>query len=220
MAIKINKPISNYWIPILILISFVATCFTYGYLPDQIPIQWGMSGEINRYGSRNYALLLGALPSLIYILTIALPHLDPKKGNYKKHDKSYKSLKILLIFFFIAFHWLAMIAVLRDDFNISLITQVAIGILFIGIGNILPRFRSNFFVGIKTPWTLSSETVWKKTHRVGGYYFMISGILFILAGFLAYSSLYVFTFIFLLGGCIGLCVYSYLLFKKETSNSR
>lgn len=204
----------NKLILLLIALSFIGTLIIYNYLPNEIAFHWNTKGQPNNYGSKWLIFITGIIPIFMYFLFNYLPKIDPKKDNYSKHSKSYNILKLIILLFLILIHWLSIIYNFNIPINITLFTKLLVGILFVIIGNYMPQFRQNFFVGIKTPWTLSNETVWKKAHRYGGYVFIICGFLFILTAFLNNSVvniLIIITIIILISSTF---IYSYLVYKK------
>ncbi|MTI47057.1 SdpI family protein [Sporosalibacterium faouarense] len=209
MKIKISKTLL-----VLTIVSFIATLFVYGSLPEEIPIHWGINGEADNYAGKPFALLIGALPFILLILMLVLPKIDPRRESYEQHKKAYQITTILIVVIMIIFHWIAILKALEYNINISLIIKLVIGVMFIILGNYMTQIRHNYFFGIKTPWTLASENVWRKTHRVGGYGFMINGFLFLVT--IPFKNILamvpaIFTVVFI----IGIYAYSYILFKKE-----
>ena len=203
------------WLLYLGIISFIATVIIYSRLPDQIPIHWNVKGEVDNYGGRYSALILGALPVVLYYLMIIIPRIDPRRDNYLKHGKAYAAVKMAIILFFIAVHWITIASSLGADINISKIIPIGVGIIFIVIGNVMSQIRHNYFFGIRTPWTLANEVVWKKTHRMGGILFVVMGTLFIIAGLLNNPLVSIVSFSSVMIMVIWLFVYSYLVFKKQ-----
>jgi uncharacterized membrane protein len=148
----------------------------------------------------------------------ALPKLDPRSANIEKFRESYEILVIAVVGVMGVLHVGVVGVALGWPISVGTLTPVAIGALFIVLGNLLPRFRSNFFFGIRTPWTLSSETVWARTHRVGGYAMVMVGVLLIAAGLVA-------TRIWLVAAIGGsmllvlfLLVYSYVIWRSEQNS--
>jgi uncharacterized membrane protein len=144
-----------------------------------------------------------------------LPLLDPKKERYEQFKKPYHVFKNFLILFMVIIYFITSFAGLGYNLPVGVIIPVMIGILFVVIGNYMAKIKMNWFVGIKTPWTLSSEEVWNKTHRFGGKMFVLGGILIAIEPFLPLSfrlPLFIFTVIMLSFGTMG---YSYLIYVKE-----
>ncbi len=198
----------------LSVIVLVISIIAYPALPNKIPVHWGLNGEPNRYGSKLEHLFLSALPLLLLFLFNFLPSIDPKKEAYKKHSKAYSILILFIIIFLSGMDILALCSAMGYNVKFSIVVPIFLGILFIGIGNYMSQIRPNYFVGFRTPWTLASEHVWRKTHRFGGYVFIIIGIVpfssIIVAGF----GMKLFLGALVLG--IGaIYIYSYLIFTKS-----
>jgi len=178
MKIKISKVLV-----LLIILSIVGTMFVYSSLPEKIPTHFNFKGEVDNYSNKSSALFTGFLPLIIYLLMIAMPKIDPKRASYQKHKKAYDITKIIIVLFMIMLHWLIILYSLGFNINIGMFVRIAVGILFIVIGNFMSQIRHNYSFGIKTPWTLANETVWKKTHRVGAFSFLIGGLILIASSF-------------------------------------
>lgn len=208
---------TNKFILELIIISIIGTIFVYGYLPDTIPLHWNIQGEVDRVGGKNNVFITALLPLVLYMLMMLFPKIDPKKKSYEKHKKAYSITVGLILVFLIVIHWVTILVSLGLKLDVSTVVSIGIGVMFIVIGNFMSQIRQNYFFGIRTPWTLANENVWKKTHRVGGYGFIAIGAAFILSAFLKSSML---KFIIIVGGTIGftlyIFIYSYFVFKKET----
>lgn len=194
-------------------VSFIATIFMLPLLPEQIPIHWNVRGEIDNYASKYFSLVTAGLPIILYGLMKVLPNIDPKKENYKKHSRSYQVIIFVLLLFFLILHWVTIGITMGMNINLSIIINIIIGILFIILGNEMPRIRHNYFLGIKTPWTIADERTWIKTHRVGGYVFGLIGILFLLTSLFTTPIMFTITLGATLGGVLFLFIYSYSIYK-------
>lgn len=154
-------------------------------LPAEVASHWGLDGEPDGWSSRTTAVYVLPLIGLgIAALLAFLPRTDPRQKNVELHAGTYWLVANATLIVISAIH-IGMIAFnLGWPVPLTRIVAVAIGGLFVLIGNVMTRMRPNWFMGIRTPWTLSSDVVWRRTHRVGGYGFVIGGILVILAGIL------------------------------------
>ncbi|MDD3222910.1 MAG: SdpI family protein [Lachnospiraceae bacterium] len=200
---------------IIAVVSFIGHLFIYSKLPAQIPIQWGSDGSVNSYGEKYMDLVLAGIPIGIIILMSVSPHMDPRKASYLKHAGAYNILMIGVSLLLVACSWLSALAALGYNVNIQTLVPVAVGILFIVIGNRMPQIRSNYFFGIKTPWTLENPDVWRKTHKFGGILFCMIGIVFIVVAFLPYKALTsIIIAPFIIGSVVLMYLYSYIIYKK------
>ncbi|MHC5529850.1 SdpI family protein [Priestia megaterium] len=198
------------------LLTLVAWLIALPHLPATMPIHWGANGEVDGFATKINAMILTVgIMVLIYFIIAFVPRIDPRKENYKYFSKTYNILlnAVLLLFFFV--NMSTILQGLGYNVPMSYIAPIMAGLVFIIIGNYLQRVRSNYFMGIRTPWTLSNETVWKKTHRLSGKLFFIGGLLILISAFLpdGYKSV-------IMWGSIVLCVaipylYSYVAYKKE-----
>ncbi|WP_058486778.1 SdpI family protein [Defluviitalea phaphyphila] len=199
----------------LIIISLIGTIIIFPYLPKQIPTHWGINGEIDDYSSKYIAFFLGSLPALSYLLMYFIPKLDPKKENYKKHEKAYSIIAISFSIALIFIHWIILLASINIITNVGFFVKLIIGLLFIIMGNYMTQLRFNFFVGIRLPWTLSNENVWKKTHRIAGIGYTLIGILLIITSFIKSSISFMSFFVSLILLAIVTMIYSYIQYQKE-----
>ncbi|WDL88507.1 SdpI family protein [Priestia aryabhattai] len=198
------------------LLTLVAWLIALPHLPATMPIHWGANGEADGFATKINAMILTVgIMVLIYFIIAFVPRIDPRKENYKYFSKTYNIVlnAVLLLFFFV--NMSTILQGLGYNVPMSYIAPIMAGLIFIIIGNYLQRVRSNYFMGIRTPWTLSNETVWKKTHRLSGKIFFIGGLLILISAFLpdGYKSV-------IMWGSIVLCVavpylYSYVAYKKE-----
>ncbi|MEH7333018.1 SdpI family protein [Neobacillus drentensis] len=164
----------------LLIIIIIGTCISYPYLPEQIAVHWNYKGVPNSFADKSFgAFLLPGIMLILYVFRILLPKIDPKKQNYQRFEGTYIWIMngILLFLFLLQ---IVQITSAMGIINPAMVVPELIGLLFIFIGNLSPKFKPNYFVGIRTPWTLASEEVWKKTHRFGGKVFVILGLLMLL----------------------------------------
>lgn len=196
-------------VPIIIII------LTYEKLPNMIPMQWGYDGMVNRYDDKNSIWIIGCLGIILKIFFIILPKIDPKRKNYNKFQGFYEGFTLfMIIFIFIITSITIFESLYPNRINIDRVISILLGVFFIIIGNYMPKIKPNFFMGIKTPWTISNEDVWKKTHRLGGKIFFIIGIFITLIGFILNRKISFIITIFIFIACIVLYVMSYIWYKK------
>ncbi|ATI50002.1 MULTISPECIES: SdpI family protein [Bacillus cereus group] len=200
---------------ILIFITGLAWAYAWPNLPDTMAVHWGMEG-VNGYASKfNAMLLLLGIMIFTYVLLTITPKIDPKKKNYDKFSKGYMIINYSVVVLLFLVNMLVIGVGLGYDIPMNSTPLILVGLLFIVIGNYLPQCKPNYFVGIKTPWTLSNEEVWRKTHRFSGKVFVVLGIIMILSVFVpvTWKS---FVMVVVIIGAVGLTMgYSYVAYKKE-----
>jgi len=165
--------------------------------------------------------IMGALPLAIYPLLKIVPRFDPRREAYEKHGKAYAILTTMLALAFIPISWIVALAALGADVPVDILVRIVIGTLFVVLGNFMGKFRPNYFVGIRTPWTLSDPEVWKKTHRHGAWVFIIMGLCMLASIMVPHSV--VATIVVLasiIGGVIYLFAYSYLMWRKAREGGK
>ena len=206
------------WYSLAVVIAAAAmSVLAYPRLPEQVPVHWGISGDADRWGTRfEGALLLPLLMLGAWIVLRFMPRVDPRAPNYAKMQSTYDFMINATLTLLLVIHGMVLAAGLGYAVPIARVTPVLIGALFVMLGNVLPRARPNWWFGIRTPWTLSNDRVWARTHRVGGYAMTGAGIV-ILAG-AALPGVWPFA-VFILAAAvaaIGPIVYSYVAWRQET----
>jgi uncharacterized membrane protein len=191
-------------------------------LPEglQLPIHWNIDGEVDRYAEATIAFLFPPT-ILIIILTIfsVLSKLDPRKENIKLSQKSIAAFSVAMTLLTVTFEVSYIAMVNGIEVPMMMVVGLTVGALFIIIGNYLGKTRSNFFIGIRTPWTLSSDSVWQKTHRLAGKLFMLSGLIIVIfSWFIANNNLGTLVIFTVLPAALIPCVYSWWLWRGEQNN--
>lgn len=162
---------------------FAAAAWAWGRVPDQIPVHWNAAGEVDGYGGRFMGLLLIPLVTLgMHLLFMVLPAIDPCGTNYEGFAKVYAIFRAAILTFMGAVYAATTLVALGYSVDMAKVITVSLGLLFMGLGSLLSEVRPNRFVGIRTPWTLSSTRSWTKTHRLGGWLFVASGVATLLSG--------------------------------------
>ncbi len=168
---------------LITLLPIVAGLILWNRLPDQIATHWGMDGQANGWSSKTFAVLgMPVLLTVIHVITCAVTLNDPKRKNI--HRKPLMLIFWIIPVLSLVINGITYLTALGNEMNVTVIVFVLIGILFIALGNYLPKLQQNYTVGIKLPWTLNSQENWTRTHRLGGKLFILSGFLLIICGFL------------------------------------
>ena len=195
---------------IVILLPILVGLILWNQLPDPVPSHWNAAGEVDGYSSKPVAVF--AMPLvllLIHWLAAVITGLDPKKQN--------QSEKVRVLIFWIVpalsllVSALTYSAALGKSLRVETIMPIFVGLLFLALGNYLPKCKQNYTVGIKIPWTLHSEENWNKTHRLAGWLWVGGGLFCLVAGFL---GIFLLTVPVLLVMAIVPIIYSYILYKK------
>ncbi len=205
---------------LIILATGGLAWYFYQNFPDQVVTHWNIAGEPDDWGSKTaVALGLGAIIPGVYLLFNVLPYLDPKRDRYAEFRQVYFAFRNLFMGLFLWIYAMSGLANLGYDINIKFVIPFSIGVVFLFIGNYMAKIKPNWFIGIRTPWTLSSENVWNRTHRVGGWMFVLFGII-LMATPLLPDNLSVGLFVIgVLAAVVGTIGYSYLAYRQEKKNT-
>ncbi|MCX8003270.1 MAG: SdpI family protein [Anoxybacillus mongoliensis] len=206
----------KYWmIIILVLCSYVLSFIAIPYLPNEVAIHWNAAGEPDDFMNKWWgALLLPLLLTGMIFLLIYLPKIDPRKENYEKFEKVYRIFLHVLVIFFVSLHVVTLAYNIGISVQVDIVVPLGVGLLFIVLGNYMPKIKPNYFFGIRTPWTLDNEVVWQKTHRVGGKVFVIMGVLITLTIFVESVWRFILLLIIVFSGTIYMFVQSYIFSRK------
>jgi uncharacterized membrane protein len=202
-------------IPFLLIavLPFIYLAFIWNNLPDKIPMHWNGSGEIDRYGNKSELLfMLFMLVGITYFVFLVIPKIDPKQKLQNMGNK-LNNLRLILGIFMSALAIGIVYSTQQKSSNPSFVF-VIIGLLFTFLGNYFKTIKPNYFIGIRTPWTLENEEVWKKTHELGGKLWFVGGLLMAMT-FVLPNTIQFYTFMGITAVItIVPIVYSYLEFKK------
>ncbi|HHV63206.1 MAG TPA: DUF1648 domain-containing protein [Firmicutes bacterium] len=156
----------------------VAGLFLYPILPERVPSHWNIRGEVDAYSSRAFGAFFAPLLNIgLYLLMLVLPLVDPRRENYARFAGAYRLLRWGIVLFGSGLYLVTILSALGYRVNVALGVKALVAILFILIGNFMGQLRHNYFVGIKTPWTLANEEVWRRTHRMAGPLWVVAGFL-------------------------------------------
>jgi uncharacterized membrane protein len=203
----------------IIILPFLYLAIIWNDLPDKVPMHWNISGEIDRYGDKSELIMIPFfLPILVYLIFSIVPNIDPK-NKFNKMGNKFQNLKFVLTTFMSILTLFIFYTVKRQSlFNPNYVV-LFIGALFIILGNCFKTIKPNYFLGIRTPWTLENEAVWKKTHNLGGKLWFIGGILVVLSSLIFDKHLNLTIFLIVTGIITFLPIaYSYVIFKNEKDN--
>ena len=199
----------------IILLSFIVSNYFYPQMPEKIASHWNAQGQVDGYISKFWGLFL--MPIILVglaLLFVAIPRIDPLKANIEKFRKYYDGFIILFLIFMLSIHFQVILWNLGIEINPNVIVPIGLGLLFFYIGILCENAKRNWFIGIRTPWTLSNEKVWNKTHKIGGKLFKIAGVIALMGVFFqSYALFFILTPVILVAAYT--IVYSYFEYQKE-----
>ena len=201
----------------LIAIALIAGALLWNQLPDQMASHWNINDQVDGTISKVWGVLLMPLITVgMFLLFLVIPNIDPLKANIAKFRPTFYLFIALIVAFMLYMHGLTFVWNLGfQNFKMSAAMLPFLGILFIFIGYMLRQAKRNWFIGIRTPWTLSSDSVWDKTHQLGSILFMLSGAFAIAGSFFGGMAAFWLMFTPLIGSVVFLVIYSYVLYQHE-----
>ena len=199
----------------IVLLPFIYLAYIWNSLPEQVPMHWNLKGEIDDWGSK-YSLigLAFLLPVFTYVLMLVIPKIDPKKSMESMGGK-YNQFKFILVAFMSFVVLVVMYISINQKLSNPNMIVILVGTLFVFMGNYFKVIKQNYFIGIKTPWTLENEEVWKLTHLLAGKMWVIGGIIIVICSLILPENIN-FYFLISITAVISIVpiVYSYLIYKK------
>lgn len=204
----------DYIMWLIMLLPFLVIAYYWNIIPNRVPTHWDGAGRVNAYGSKYSIFLIPAMAVGSYFLVMLLPYIDPRKKNYELFRDTLVKIQFLLV---------AFLSFLGIAVTLMTIGKVKIGpalilngvcLLILVLGNFMGKVRPNFFVGIKTPWTLSDETVWIRTHRLAGRLWVYCSVVMIVLNFLLPEPNEYFFILYTIIIGVWPIAYSYLLYRK------
>lgn len=161
---------------ILVVLAFFESMYYYPKFPAQVATHWGSNGEVNGYMGKFWGLFLVPVITLVlYLFFMLLPRLDPKK-NIPQFKKHFDNFILIFVLFMVYIHTLTIYWNLGHVFDMTIAIIPAMALLFFFLGTLLSNAKPNWFIGIRTPWTLSNDVVWEKTHQLGATLYKVAAI--------------------------------------------
>lgn len=210
---------TRYLIWVLAAIPLLLVAVFYGKLPDQIPMQWDFGGRVG-YEPKWHIWIVAGLAPLFAVLFPVMQKIDPRRRNYDKFTGSYQFFQVLMMLFVLAMIGILLTEGLRPGtMNVGKMVCLLCGLLFAAIGNMMPKFRQNYFCGFKTPWTYADEVVWARTQRLGGQLMFCAGLLGMISAFLPTNMLMFIFFFVPLGIAVSIpLIMSYVWYRARHRN--
>jgi uncharacterized membrane protein len=198
---------------IFIGITVAVATFLYPSLPEQIPTHWNAAGEVDDYTPKPWGVMIMPLAAIfVFVIMKLIPVVSPKGFRTDQFTGVVNIFTVALVGFISGVGLLVLLAASGRNVHINETVYAGVGLLFIVLGNYLGKVRKNFFLGIRTPWTLASDEVWNRTHRLGGWMFVLIGFFLFINAFIQLPEAW------LIGSIIVVAlvpvVYSFILYRK------
>ncbi|GMU01370.1 SdpI family protein [Corallococcus caeni] len=169
----------------LVVASFAMAFSFYGRLPESIPTHWNAEGVVDGYTPKPWGpFVLPLVTAALYLVLVAVPRISPRGYSMARFLGVFEGIQAVLVAFLFLINALVLLAGIGVAVPMARVVPSATGLLLVLLGNYMGKFTKNFFCGIRTPWTLASDEVWLRTHRLGGRLFVLAGVVVLVSGLL------------------------------------
>lgn len=204
----------------IVVLSFAIAIYSYSYMPAKVASHWNSSGTVDGYMSRFWGVFfMPILLTLLALLFVVIPRIDPLKENIAKFRKYFDNFVFLILAVFLFIYIDMLLWSIGIKINPAFVMPLAMGVLFFYVGVLLEKAKRNWFIGIRTPWTMSSEKVWDKTHKRAAILFKVAAILCLIGIFFKNYAIW-FVLIPVIASAIYTFAYSYFEYQKLGSQKR
>jgi len=180
-----------FWIIKLLIIMgmFVTAYYVYPAMPEKFPTHWNFDGHIDGYASKVFRVYL--FPVLTLAIAFLMPlvcYMDPRKERFKPFAKPWEVIQFIFVLFLAYMFFVMLYIVAHPGVSMNPFMMMGLGILFVLLGNYMGKIRQNYTVGIRVPWTIDNEEVWNRTHRFGGWCFVVAGLIVMMNAYFNFIS--------------------------------
>jgi uncharacterized membrane protein len=201
---------------LVVSLPFVVLAIVWDRLPAELPMHWNMRGEVDRIEAKGFSAWMLPIVGLgMYLLMLAIPWLDPKR-RIDPNQRSVRAFRLIVPLLMTGIFGITCLTWLGFPINTSSAMYLLISVLFLAMGNFMGAMKPNYFIGIRTPWTLESPENWRKTHRLGGKVWVFGSLTMILLWFLVPVEVYFWVF---LAGILIMAIvpvgYSFYIYLKD-----
>ena len=214
-----TKKYGPWLVGLMIIAPLIYGAIIYPQLPSRIPTHFNIEGKADAWGGPSSIFIgpgiMGAVSIFVYILMSNLKTFDPKKYD-EANDTLYSNFAVLTVAFLSALSTIIIYSSTHaDEINVGKLILPLIGLSFAGLGWYMPKFKQNYFVGFKLPWTLENETNWNETHKVAGKLWIYGGLFQAVVTFILPMKFGMIAFMLAIAIMVIIpSVFSYRLFKK------
>ncbi len=208
---------------LVIVVQILVSAGTYPFLPPMVPSHFDASGQVNGYLPKLVnAILIPGISIVLFLILRFATQIGPNLGYRNQRRANIQVVNLIMVgvlLFMLVIQLLTTAYALGAKVDISLVVCLAVSVLLMFLGNYLGKLRRNFWAGIRTPWTLASDIVWERTHRLGGWLFVLVGFIGLIASFFP-PLRFVGLFLPLIAVVLILVVYSYIAYQRYTVDGK
>ncbi|RKH82529.1 SdpI family protein [Corallococcus sp. AB045] len=168
-----------------VVVAFAMAFMLYGQLPESIPTHWNAEGVVDGYTPKPWGpFVLPLVMAAVYLVLVAVPRISPRGYRVERFQGVFEGIQAVLVAFLFLLNALVLLSGIGVSVPMARVVPAGAGLVLMVLGNYMGKFTKNFFCGIRTPWTLASDEVWLRTHRLGGRLFVLAGIIVLASGLL------------------------------------
>ncbi len=194
-------------------VAIAVAAYLYPDLPDQIPTHWNINGEVDDYTAKPWGVAIMPLAAIfVFVVMRLIPVISPKGFRTDSFMDVVNVFTVVIVGFMSGVAILVLLEANGQDVRINEMIFAGVGLMFIVLGNYMGKVRKNFFIGIRTPWTLASDEVWSRTHRLGGKVFVLIGIFMMLNSFVRFPVQWLIASIVVVA--LVPVIYSYVIYRR------
>lgn len=208
-----KKKVLNRWF-LLVVFPLIAAVYFYPSLPEQVPIHWNFHNEPDQFAPKIVSLALAMLPAVLCGLFFSVKKQNKKGKTANSTNKVNRKIFTYTLIFINSMYLLFLYASKKNNYSVGFWVSLLTGLLCVCIGNYLPQIERNYWVGVRTPWTIGNSRVWSKTNRIGGRVFVVYGLCIVLFTALKNMYLTMLSIASMVVVFLGLFIYSYIEAKK------
>lgn len=208
-----SKNRANFLSWLFIAAAVAVAAWLYPGMPDPVPVHWNIHGEPDGYLAKPWGIvILPGIALFLFVVMRLIPAISPKGFRTEPFSGVLHILQVLFVGFASFIAILALLQAYGVDVRLNQVVFAAMGLMFMVLGNYLGKLRKNFFLGIRTPWTLASDEVWSRTHRLGGWMFVLIGALIFSGAFVTITPGWLMLLIFT--SALVPVIYSYFIYRR------
>ena len=199
----------------LVLVAFALSVYFYPKMPEKMASHWNAGGEVDGFSGKNFGLfIMPCVMTGLALLLYCVPYLDPLRRNIEKFRPYYEGFIVFMCIFMLGIQYHIILWNLGIRISINIVIPFGIGLLWYYCGILCEKAKRNWFIGIRTPWTLSSDSVWERTHRIGAKLFKVAGVIALIG-----AAIQRYTIFFVLVPALAVAaftiVYSFVIYQQE-----
>jgi uncharacterized membrane protein len=199
---------------LLVLVAAGLSAWAFPSLPARVPTHWDLAGNVNGYSSRLVAVgIMPAVVAILWVFMLVLPSISPRGFRLEQSASAFYGCTLAITALLVVMHFVILRAQMSGSAPSIQSVFAVIGVLLAVIGSFLGRLKKNFWIGVRTPWTLASDEVWRRTNELAGWLFVAGGVAIVIASFFGAAVVPVSIAVVAIAALVSI-IYSYVLYRR------